>query len=406
MQIIFKPETIFFQLYFIQGKRDIAGQLFKKFFFLFKVNITRRNPNCYHTVNLTLIAQCLAHGSFFCISCCHWAFGTADFIGIKSYCTLLFKGALKGKSRSVWQGMIYVAPGAQKTDGYQANRNLILDEHSRADSLPGLEILADDVRCTHGATVGRMEAEPLFYLKSRGIPQAEAEKLVVSDKKMVTGGIKAAYPIMGIDYIKLGEKLDISSNLQIYRVDSFIPRADDFEKTKELIKDSRVATHSNHVCWYAELALEAYKNHRQDWHQALMKIRDIIVSGGPQSAIDEIYSTMASGATEEVTKHIFPDAYIILLPFRWTDIGTWNSLYEFFSKNGEVYQDGKNIVALNSKESIVKCANNKKIIAAYGLEDLVVIDTNDALLIIPKSKADKVGDLLKEVKERGMANFL
>ncbi|GAB4502920.1 MAG: Fe-S cluster assembly protein SufD [Anaerolineales bacterium] len=92
---------------------------------------------------------------------------------------LLFKGALKGKSRSVWQGMIYVAPGAQKTDGYQANRNLILDERARADSIPGLEILADDVRCTHGATVGKMEAEPLFYLKSRGIPQAEAEKLVV-----------------------------------------------------------------------------------------------------------------------------------------------------------------------------------------------------------------------------------
>jgi len=92
---------------------------------------------------------------------------------------LLFKGALKGKSRSVWQGMIYVAPGAQKTDGYQANRNLILDEQARADSIPGLEILADDVRCTHGATVGKLEEEPLFYLKSRGIPQKEAERLVV-----------------------------------------------------------------------------------------------------------------------------------------------------------------------------------------------------------------------------------
>jgi len=92
---------------------------------------------------------------------------------------LLFKGALKGKSRSVWQGMIYVAPGAQKTDGYQANRNLVLSEGSRADSIPGLEILADDVRCTHGATVGKLEQEPLFYLKSRGIPQAEAEKIVV-----------------------------------------------------------------------------------------------------------------------------------------------------------------------------------------------------------------------------------
>jgi Fe-S cluster assembly protein SufD len=92
---------------------------------------------------------------------------------------LLFKGALKGKSRSVWQGMIYVAPGAQKTDGYQANRNLVLSDGARADSIPGLEILADDVRCTHGATVGKLEQEPLFYLKSRGIPQAEAEKLVV-----------------------------------------------------------------------------------------------------------------------------------------------------------------------------------------------------------------------------------
>ena len=92
---------------------------------------------------------------------------------------LLFKGALKGKSRSVWQGMIYVAPGAQKTDGYQANRNLVLSENARADSIPGLEILADDVRCTHGATVGKLEQEPLFYLKSRGIPQEEAERLVV-----------------------------------------------------------------------------------------------------------------------------------------------------------------------------------------------------------------------------------
>jgi Fe-S cluster assembly protein SufD len=92
---------------------------------------------------------------------------------------LLFKGALKGKSRSVWQGMIYVAKGAEKTDGYQANRNIVLDEGSRADSIPGLEILADDVRCTHGATVGKLEQEPIFYLRSRGIPKREAERLVV-----------------------------------------------------------------------------------------------------------------------------------------------------------------------------------------------------------------------------------
>jgi Fe-S cluster assembly protein SufD len=92
---------------------------------------------------------------------------------------LLFKGALKGSSRSVWQGMIYVAPGAQQTDGYQANRNLVLSKNARADSIPGLEILADDVRCTHGATVGKIDPELVFYLQSRGIPSDEAERLVV-----------------------------------------------------------------------------------------------------------------------------------------------------------------------------------------------------------------------------------
>ena len=92
---------------------------------------------------------------------------------------LLFKGALKDSSRSVWQGMIYVAPGAQKTDGYQANRNLVLSQQARADSIPGLEILADDVRCTHGATVGKIDQDSVFYLLSRGIPYSEAEHLIV-----------------------------------------------------------------------------------------------------------------------------------------------------------------------------------------------------------------------------------
>lgn len=93
---------------------------------------------------------------------------------------LLFKGALIDSSRVVWQGMIYVAPGAMKTDGYQANRNLVLSRDARADSIPGLEILADDVRCTHGATVGKIDPDQVFYLLARGIPRVEAERLIVS----------------------------------------------------------------------------------------------------------------------------------------------------------------------------------------------------------------------------------
>jgi Fe-S cluster assembly protein SufD len=92
---------------------------------------------------------------------------------------LEFKGALKEGARSVYSGLIKVEEGAQRTDAFQQNRNLILDRTSRADSIPNLEISANDVRCTHGATVSQVEEEHLFYLQARGIPRSEAQKLVV-----------------------------------------------------------------------------------------------------------------------------------------------------------------------------------------------------------------------------------
>lgn len=91
---------------------------------------------------------------------------------------LLFKGAAKDESRTVWQGMIKSLPKMQKIDGFQASRNLVLSDDARMDAIPGLEIEADDVRCTHAATFGTLEEAPVFYLMSRGIPRADAELMV------------------------------------------------------------------------------------------------------------------------------------------------------------------------------------------------------------------------------------
>jgi Fe-S cluster assembly protein SufD len=93
---------------------------------------------------------------------------------------LLYKGALKDEARSVWQGNIHVYPGAQRTDAYQASRNLSLSHAARADSIPGLEIEADDVRCTHGAAISQVDKEEIFYLMTRGIPYKIAEQLIVN----------------------------------------------------------------------------------------------------------------------------------------------------------------------------------------------------------------------------------
>jgi Fe-S cluster assembly protein SufD len=102
-----------------------------------------------------------------------------DHVAPHASSNLLFKGALDDRSRSVFRGLIRVHPRAQRTDAYQTNRNLILAAGARADSLPNLEIQADDVRCSHAATVGQLDEEEIFYLLSRCIPKAEAVRLVV-----------------------------------------------------------------------------------------------------------------------------------------------------------------------------------------------------------------------------------
>ena len=124
-----------------------------------------------------------------------------DHIAPNAHSDLLYKGALRDESLAIFSGLIRVEPGAQKTDAYQTNRNLILGtDDAFAVSLPRLEIQADDVRCSHGSTTGQVDEVELFYLMSRGIPRREAEKLVVYG---FFGEVTSRIPLRG-----LKEKLD------------------------------------------------------------------------------------------------------------------------------------------------------------------------------------------------------
>lgn len=96
-----------------------------------------------------------------------------------AFSNLLFKNALLDTSRTIFSGLIQVAEGAQQTDAYQTNRNLLLDPTAVATALPGLEIEANDVKCSHGATTGKMDEDELFYMMQRGIPKRVAQELAV-----------------------------------------------------------------------------------------------------------------------------------------------------------------------------------------------------------------------------------
>ena len=92
---------------------------------------------------------------------------------------LLYKNAFFDQAKTIFSGLIVVDPDAQKTNAYQSNRNLMLSDEAEANSLPGLEIQANDVRCTHGATSARIDAEQEFYLQARGIAPKQAQELLV-----------------------------------------------------------------------------------------------------------------------------------------------------------------------------------------------------------------------------------
>jgi Fe-S cluster assembly protein SufD len=101
---------------------------------------------------------------------------------------LAFRGVLRDRATAVWSGMIKVDPGAQRTDAFQESRNLLLTDGAHADAIPGLEIEANDVRCTHAATVARLDDMQVFYLQSRGLTREEAERMLVGGFLEVIAG--------------------------------------------------------------------------------------------------------------------------------------------------------------------------------------------------------------------------
>ncbi len=109
---------------------------------------------------------------------------------------LAFRGVLRDRATAVWSGMIKVDPGAQRTDAFQESRNLLLTDGAHADAIPGLEIEANDVRCTHAATVARLDETQLFYLQSRGLDRAEAQHLLVGGFLEVIAGRLEGSPFL------------------------------------------------------------------------------------------------------------------------------------------------------------------------------------------------------------------
>jgi mannose-1-phosphate guanylyltransferase len=222
------------------------------------------------------------------------------------------------------------------------------------------------------------------------------DSLARRETKYITGGLKPTYSVMGVDYLVKGDRVNPEDEIGIYKVDKFVWRSTK-EQTEELIKQGSALIHTNHTCMTPRNMLNMLQKYKPEWYGPLMNI----VNGGD---VKTEFIKMPLGPIEDVTEKVYAagEALVVEVPFKWIDFGTFESIAKYLKEKG-LYKTTENIVDLNGKNNFVKLDDPNKIVALVGVDDLVVVDTGDALLICQKNQTGQVGEALKEVNNRKLA---
>jgi len=223
----------------------------------------------------------------------------------------------------------------------------------------------------------------------------DCDGLARNGNKYITGGFRPGYPVMGVDYLVKGDRVSSADQVGVFKVDKFVWRGSK-EQTEEFIKQDTALVHANHTCMTANNLLAMLQKYKPEWYTPLMNI----VGGGD---IATEYVKMPEGPIEDVTQKVYEagDALVVELPFKWMDFGTFESVAKYLKEN-DMYQPGQNVVDLG-KDNFVRLDDANKVIALVGVDDLIIVDTGDALLVCKKSESAKVEDALKEIKNRKLA---
>ncbi|MFZ2226095.1 MAG: sugar phosphate nucleotidyltransferase [Candidatus Moraniibacteriota bacterium] len=231
----------------------------------------------------------------------------------------------------------------------------------------------------------------------------EAENVIKETGKMLDISIYPTSPNTALGYTKIGERKFEKNGVEFYE---FLAHKEkpDFATAKKYIEDGNYLWHANYYMWTPKKFLEAYEKNAPELYSKLKEIAELMKAGGKESEIKKIYLSMDKISIDyAVTEKMNPsDVLIIQGEFEWKDIGAWDTLHEnMLTKTDE----RRNLVRgerLNIDTSgCIIYGGDKKLIATVGLDDLVIIDTEDALLICPKGRSQEVKKVVEELKERG-----
>lgn len=216
------------------------------------------------------------------------------------------------------------------------------------------------------------------------------DKLIQKEGRLMTGGIKLDKVVGGIDFMVPGEDVEGVEGMRVFKMKKWVDRTDP-NRDDAAIAKGQVYGHANHYAWTPRKMLEAYKRWAPEWYGPLTKMMEVMGTDREGEVIRREYVKMFSDPIEaRVTKHELNEALVVELPFGWIDLGTWESVAEYGGS-------GKSGLEIEGENNYVR---SKKFVATVGVSDLVIVETDDAMLVMRKGEGGKVGQVVDWLKEK------
>jgi len=231
-----------------------------------------------------------------------------------------------------------------------------------------------------------------------------AIQVAKQEGNLVTIGLKPTAPETGYGYIKIGNRVTPKGLDAVYEVESFVEKPD--KKTAAKYVDSEeYLWNSGMFVWKVSTILNNIKQHMPQLYKSLERISTVMDSDQLDEVLYEEYSKLESISIDYGVMEKANSVYVIPGDFGWDDVGSWTALekIEEPDENGNIVKG--NIITVDTKKCIIH-GSDKRLLALLGLENLIIVDTDDVTLICPKNKAQDIKKLLKEVKEKNLILYL
>ncbi|RKD32266.1 mannose-1-phosphate guanylyltransferase [Thermohalobacter berrensis] len=231
-----------------------------------------------------------------------------------------------------------------------------------------------------------------------------AKEVAEQGENLVTIGIRPQYPETGYGYINFEEKIDSINGNDVLKVNRFVEKPDK-ETAKKYLESGKYLWNSGMFAWKVSTILKCMEMYMPELYKGLMKIKEAIGTDKEEEVLCSEYSKFESISIDYGIMEKAESIFVIPGDFGWDDVGSWTSLERINNpdKEGNVVK-GDNVITLDTKKCIIEGSN--KLIATIGVEDLVIVDTDDATLICSKEKSQQVKNLLKKIKIMKKENYL